>query len=84
MGWRGSTALWGEFIAGIFVLTGAIGFGMALTQESKCILYHMKEQKQMLFYIERDIMFLHRPMQEIFLNIAERLQKPYDTFLLHV
>ena len=49
MGWRGSTALWGEFIAGIFVLTGAIGFGMALTQESKCILYHMKEQKQMLF-----------------------------------
>ena len=84
MGWRGSTALWGEFIAGIFVLTGAIGFGMALTQESKCILYHMKEQKQMLFYIEREIMFLHRPMQEIFWNIAERLQKPYDTFLLHV
>lgn len=76
--------MWGEFIAGILVLIGALGFGMALTQESKCKMYHMNEQKHMLFYIERDIMFLHRPMQEIFLNLAERLQKPYDIFLMRV
>ena len=76
--------MWGEFVAGIFVLLGALGFGAALSQEMKCILYHMNEQKHMLFYIEREIIFLHRPMQEIFLNIAERLQKPYNTFLLRV
>ena len=77
-------SLWGKVIAGIFVLMGTQGFGMALSQEMKCFLYHMNEQKQMLFYISKDISFLHRPMQEIFCSLAERVQKPYDTFLKRV
>ena len=76
--------MWGEFVAGLLVLTGALGFGLALSQEMKCVLYHMNEQKHMLLYMEREIVFLHRPMQEIFFDIAERLQKPYDSFLLQV
>lgn len=74
-------SLWGKIIAGMLVLTGAQGFGLALRQEMKCILYHLNEQKQMLFYIMREISFLHRPMQEIFLSLADRLQKPYNVFL---
>ena len=77
-------SLWGKIIAGMLVLIGTQGFGMALSQEMKCLLYHMNEQKQMLFYIEREIAFLHRPMQEIFLSLSERLQKPYDSFLKKV
>lgn len=77
-------SLWGELVAGMLVLIGAQGFGTALSQEMKCILYHMNEQKQMLFYIEREIAFIHRPMQEIFLSLSERLQKPYDSFLKRV
>ena len=74
-------SLWGKIIAGMLVLTGAQGFGLALRQEMKCILYHLNEQKQMLFYMMREISFLHRPMQEIFLSLADRLQKPYNVFL---
>lgn len=76
--------MWGKVIAGIFVLVGTQGFGIALSQEIKCILYHLNEQKQMLFYIMREISFLHRPMQEIFLSLSERLQKPYDDFVKSV
>lgn len=84
MEWGGDVSLWGELVAGMFVLIGAQGFGKALSQEMKCILYHMNEQKQMLFYIEREIAFIHRPMQEIFLSLSERLKKPYDSFLKRV
>lgn len=76
--------MWGKIVAGMLVLIGTLGFGMALSQEMKCILYHMNEQKQMLFYIEREIAFLHRPMQEIFLALSGRLQKPYDSFVKRV
>lgn len=76
--------LWGEVVAGLLVLVGAQGFGTALSQEMKCMLYHMNEQKHMLFYIQREIAFLHRPMQEIFITLSERLQKPYDSFLKNV
>ena len=44
-------SLWGKIIAGLLILIGTQGFGMALSQEMKCILYHINEQKQMLFYI---------------------------------
>lgn len=76
--------LWGKIIAGMFILIGTQGFGIALSQEMRCLLYHFNEQKQMLFYIVREISFLHRPMQEIFLSLSERLQKPYDSFLKKV
>ena len=71
-------------VAGLLILIGTQGFGMALSQEMKCFLYHLNEQKQMLFYMMREIAFLHRPMQEIFLSLSERLQKPYDTFMIKV
>ena len=76
--------MWGKIVAGMHVLIGTQGFGMALSQEMKCILYHMNEQKQMLFYMEREISFLHRPMQEIFFSLSGRLQKPYDSFVKRV
>ena len=74
-------SLWGKIVAGLFILMGTQGFGMALSQEMKCFLYHLDEQKRMLFYIMREISFLHKPMQEIFLSLPERLQKPYDNFI---
>lgn len=76
--------MWGKIIAGTLVLIGTQGFGLALRQEMKCVLYHMNEQKQMLSYAMREITFLHKPMQEIFLSLAERLQKPYNVFLMNV
>ena len=76
--------MWGKIVAGLFILLGTQGFGIALCQEMKCFLYHLNEQKQMLSYMMREITFLHRPMQEIFLSLSERLQKPYDTLLGNV
>lgn len=76
--------MWEKIIAGVLVLMGAQGYGVALSHEMKCYLYHMNEQKQMLFYIRKEISFLHKPMQEIFFSVAERMQKPYDSFLQRV
>lgn len=65
-------------------MIGACGFGMALCQEMRCILYHLEEQKRMLLYFERETDFLHRPIQESFDVIADRLLPPYCEFANHI
>ena len=54
--------MWQKTVAAALVLCGAQGFGYALCQEMKCMLYHDTEQKQMLLYMTREIAFLHRPI----------------------
>lgn len=76
--------MWEKVIAGVLILLGTQGYGLSLSQETKCVLYHLNEQKQMLFYIVREIDFLHRPIPEIFQSLSERLRKPYNTFLKRV
>ena len=76
--------MWQKAIAAVLVLCGAQGFGYALCQEMQCILYHDLEQKQMLLYIIREISFMHRPMEEIFSKIGERLQQPYGEMVTDV
>ena len=51
--------MWQKTVAAALVLCGAQGFGYALCQEMKCMLYHDTEQKQMLLYMTREIAFLH-------------------------
>ena len=65
--------MWQKTVAAALVLCGAQGFGYALCQEMKCMLYHDTEQKQMLLYMTREIAFLHRPIQEILEQIGEKL-----------
>ncbi len=69
--------MWYQAIAGGLVMIGAYGFGMALCQDMRCLLYHFEQQKRMLLYFERETDFLHRPIQESFDVIAERLATPY-------
>ena len=76
--------MWQKTVAAALVLCGAQGFGYALCQEMKCMLYHDTEQKQMLLYMTREIAFLHRPIQEILEQIGEKLQEPYRTSLRKV
>lgn len=38
----------------------------------------------MLLFMIREISFLHRPMQEIFVAVGERLKEPYPDFLMAV
>ena len=47
--------MWQKTVAAALVLCGAQGFGYALCQEMKCMLYHDTEQKQMLLYMTREI-----------------------------
>ncbi|MBQ7944908.1 MAG: stage III sporulation protein AB [Lachnospiraceae bacterium] len=76
--------MWYQAIAGSLVMVGAYGFGMAMCQDMRCLLYHLKEQKRMLLYFERETDFLHRPIQESFDAIAERLLPPYQEFALAI
>ena len=76
--------MWYQAIAGCLVMAGAYGFGMALCQDMKCLLYHLEEQKRMLLYFERETDFLHRPIQESFDTISDRLLTPYHEFAKEV
>lgn len=76
--------MWYQAIAGSLVMVGAYGFGMAMCQDMRCLLYHLEEQKRMLLYFERETYFLHRPIQESFDAIAERLLPPYQGFVLAI
>ena len=76
--------MWQKTVAAALVLCGAQGFGYALCQEMKCMLYHNTEQKQMLLYMTREIAFLHRPIQEILEQTGEKLQEPYRSLTLEV
>lgn len=73
--------MWGKTIAGIFIITGAFGFGRALCQDMNCTLKHLKEQKHMLIYMINEISFLHKPMQEVFESIEEKINEPYKKFI---
>ena len=76
--------MWGKTFAGMCVMLGASGFGWSVCQEMKHMLFHLEEQKRMLLYIEREISFMHRPMQENFVSVSSRLREPYRTFVLEV
>lgn len=73
--------MWQKLIAGACVMTGALGFGWSLCREMSCEIQHLKQQKQMLLYMIGEITYLHRPMEEIFDIISEKITAPYDCFL---
>lgn len=76
--------MWQKFIAGACVMTGALGFGWSLCGEMNSDIQHLKQQKQILLYISGEITYLHRPMEEIFDMIADKVEPPYDLFLSDV
>lgn len=76
--------MWYQAIAGGLVMVGAYGFGLALCQDIRCLLFHLEQQKHMLLYFERETDFLHRPIQESFEVIADRLSTPYKEFALGI
>ena len=76
--------MWEKAIAGMCVMTGAFGFGWSLCREMSDMLFHLKEQKRLLLFIVREISFMHRPMQEIFSAVGERMKDPYQEFLMAV
>lgn len=73
--------MWQKFVAGTCVMTGALGFGWSLCREMSSDIQHLKLQKQILIYMIGEITYLHRPMEEIFDIIAEKIQPPYDVIL---
>lgn len=76
--------MWEKAIAGTLIILGTQGLGLTFCQEIQSKIYHEKEEKQMLLYINREIDFLHRPMMEIFEGIKERVKEPYQSFLKEV
>lgn len=76
--------MWQKFVASACVMTGALGFGWALCQEMRCDIWHLKLQKQMLLYMIGEIAYLHRPLEEIFDIIVEKIEPPYDAFLSEI
>ncbi len=76
--------MWQKFVAGTFVMTGALGFGWALCIEMNNEIQHLKAQKQILLYMIGEISYLHRPVEEIMDIIAEKIEAPYNNFLMTV
>ena len=76
--------MWQKFVASACVMTGALGFGWSLCSEISNQIWHLKQQKQILLYISGEIIYLHRPMEEIFDMISTKAESPYDQFLKEV
>jgi stage III sporulation protein AB len=73
--------MWQKLVAAILCLTGASGFGYSLCRELSRNITELKIEKQMLLYIIGEISYLHRPLEEIFDILSERVEKPFDKFL---
>ena len=73
--------MWQKLVAGTCVMTGAVGFGLALCGELGSEIAHLKRQKELLLYIIGEITYLHRPAAEILGMAAERMGEPYAAFL---
>lgn len=76
--------MWEKAVAATLVIIGTQGFGWALCQEMQSKLYHEKEEKQMLLYMQNEIEFLRRPLHEIFDEIKDKVKEPYSAFLGNV
>ena len=73
--------MWQKLVAGTCVMTGAVGFGLALCGELSSEISHLKKQKELLLYVIGEITYLHRPASEILHMAAERMGEPYAAFL---
>ncbi len=73
--------MWQKLVAGTCVMTGAIGFGLALCGELGSEIAHLKKQKELILYVIGEITYLHRPAAEILSMAAERMGEPYAAFL---
>jgi stage III sporulation protein AB len=76
--------MWQKLIAATLCLTGSCGFGFSLCREMTKAITELKIQKQMLSYITGEISYLHRPLEEIFDILSERLDTPFDIFLKNI
>lgn len=76
--------MWQKFIAGAFVMTGALGFGWSFCREMSYEIWNLKAQKQILLYMIGEISYLHRPVEEIMDIMAEKTEAPYDAFLINI
>jgi stage III sporulation protein AB len=76
--------MWQELVASAFVMAGASGFGYSICKDMSKDISQLKIEKQMLSYMIGEISYLHRPLEEIFDILAERVEKPFDIFLWNV
>lgn len=76
--------MWQKTIAGILIMLGAQGFGLALCQNMNNLKYHMQQQKQLVRYIIEEINYIQRPISEILEEHSKRLGNPYQSFAREV
>lgn len=73
-----------RFIAGCLIIIGSQGLGIAYNRNLKCSIYHLEQQKRMLFYAIGEIGHLKRPVLELLLGMKRIVKEPYQSFLEHV
>lgn len=76
--------MWGNIAAQLLILSGSIGGGYALCREIEDELYHYREQKRMLLYMQKEIGFVKRSLDEIFDSVSDMVGEPYNILLREV
>lgn len=70
-----------RFIAGCLVIIGSQGIGIAYNRNLSCAIYHMEQQKRMLYYVIGEIRHLRKPLPELFEGMKKVVKEPYQSFL---
>lgn len=76
--------MWQNVFAGVLVMIGAQGFGLALCQDMKSMQYHLQQQRLLVRYIIEEIDYIRRPIREILEEHCEKLGEPYRSFVREV
>ncbi len=70
-----------RFIAGCLIVIGSQGLGIAYNRNLQCSIYHLEQQKRMLFYAIGEIGYLKKPVLELLVGMKRIVKEPYQSFL---
>lgn len=70
-----------RFIAGCLIIIGSQGLGIAYNRNLSCAIYHLEQQKHMLFYAIGEIGHLRKPLTELLPGMKKVVKEPYQSFL---
>lgn len=67
----------------ICILSGSTGLGISFARELDLRIQELAQIQQLMLLLRGEIRYMHQPLPEAFLHLAENAQVPFRDFFLH-